>query len=102
MTNKELQEKLSVFPADLPIMFKVDQELTGSDDFAWLRGEVSSVEVDEIYTLREEFLVDRDRMRDEINDEPLTFGLSEDATDDEVEAWLDKKREIVLAVRVTP
>ena len=102
MKNQDLIRRLQEFPADLPIMFKVDQELTGRDDYTWMRGECTGIAVEEIFEFNDELIVDRDQMYDEVYNEPEKYGLNTEPSDKEIEAHLDAIRKIVLAVRVSP
>lgn len=102
MKNQDLIRLLQEFPADLPIMFKVNQEITGCDDYAWMRGECTGIDVEEIFEFNDELIVDRDRMYDEVYDDPETYGLSPEPSDAEIEAHLDKIGKTVLAVRISP
>lgn len=103
MKNSDLIAKLNTPPKDLPIMFKVGQELTGYDNFAWMRGECTNVEVIDIYPSSEEHILDYQGMFDLVNDDPEDYGLSKDATDEDIEEYIDKhKKETVIAIDVWP
>lgn len=104
MKNEDLIKRLQTFPANLPIMFKVDQDLTGSDTFSWMRGEVGNIEVTEVYEDKctEGFLVERDTLLERVNDDPEAYGLEQDATEADMETYADKIKETVIAIHVRP
>lgn len=103
ITNSELIAKLAELPQDLPIMFKVAQEITGDDSFAWMRGECTGVSVEDIYPGDDDVIWDHDRMFDEVYDDPEKYGLSAECTDIEIEEYLrNNKKETVIAIEVHP
>lgn len=103
MLNSEFIEALAKLPQDLPVIFKVAQEITGYENFSWMRGECTGVSVENLYQGDDDEYWDHDRMFDEVNDDPEKYGLSKDATDADVENYIDlHKKETVIAVQVNP
>ena len=103
MKNSDLIKRLSEMPNDLPIMFKVSQEIIGHDEFAWVRGECVSVSVEDLYTGDDGEIWDYAQIFDDVNDDPAKYGLSEDIGDWEIEDYLEKyKKETVISVEVHP
>ncbi len=103
MKNDELIKKLSELPRDLTIMFKVAQEITGYEDFGWMRGDCTGVSVEDLYEGDDDMIWDRDRMFDEVYDDPEKYGLQIECTDSEIEEFISKKKkETVIAIEVHP
>ena len=103
MINLDLMKKLSELPEDIPVIFKVSQEITGYDDFAWVRGECVGVSVHDLYHGDDDEIWDRERMFEDVYDYPEKYGLNKDAGDAEIDNYIDKnKKETVIAIEVHP
>ena len=102
-TKSEIIAALAALP-DLPVMCKVDQDICAHDEYAWMRGQITKIEVEEIYLNNaEDEYWNRDRMFDEIYDSPETYGLSVAPTDEEINKYIDEKRkETVISITVKP
>lgn len=113
MNNAELIAELQKHPKDLPIWMKVDQEITGCDSYAWMRGEASKVYQEKLYLDPQQgddgAYTNRDSLDDRIDFDPAEY-LGEEilnATDD----WYDFKKqeffdslpwETVVVIEVKP
>ena len=103
MKNHELIAKLKKLPQNLPIMFKVAQEITGCDDYTWMCGECTGVKVEDIYDISDEIIGDFDYMFDRVNDDPCNYGLPQEATFEQVTEYIEKnKKQTVVAIYVSP
>ena len=103
MKNREFIAKLKELPDDLPIMFKVAQEITGCDDYSWMRGECTGAQVEDIYEISDERIGDFEEMYCHVNDDPCTYGLPQDATEEQVIDYIEKnKKQTVIAINVSP
>lgn len=103
MNAPELIAILKTMPDDLPIICKVSQDVAGYEDFSWMRGEIGKISVEHLYQGSNDEYWDHDRMFDEVNDEPETYGLSADATEEQVEEYIKThKKETVIAIEVNP
>lgn len=104
ITGKDLIQILSELPNDLPVMFKIDQDICGNGDFSWMRGNFLKAEVETIYlNNNEDEYWDYDRIIDEVYENPGTYGLSDDITENDAKTYVDTKRgETVISVTVVP
>lgn len=93
MNNEELQLELQKHDKTLPIWYKVDQEITGNDDYGWMRGGIGRVYTEEIFldTRQGEggSYVTRDRLGDHIDNDPELY-----LEDYDPETWSDDWYEV--------
>jgi hypothetical protein len=100
MKKSELQDILSALP-DYPVIFKVAQDMFLDDSYyAWVRGELSRVKVEELYLDRDDKYVDREDLRASLYDTPEAYGLPKNLTEDEVEQYLNKIKETYVVIEV--
>lgn len=99
MNNQELVQKLSAFPFDLPVMMKVDQDITGmGDSYTWMRGEPSKVYEENLYLDPKQgddgAYTDRDSLDDRIDLDPADY-LGEEILDVPNDRYEAKKNEFL-------
>lgn len=99
MNKQELIQKLSALPPGLPVMMKVDQDITGMGDlYVWMRGEPSKVYVEDLYLDPRQgddgAYTDRDSLDDRIDLNPDDY-LGEDILDVPDSMYEVKKNEFL-------
>jgi hypothetical protein len=99
MRKSELQDILSDLP-DYPVVFRVAQDRISDDEYILVGGELTRVTVEDLYLDRDDEFVDREDLKLSVYDDPKAYGLQQNATEQEVEEYLNKAKKTYVVIEV--